>query len=1018
MLLKRVGSFGKKSSSKTAARERDDLEARLARSERASVSAASELAAVREELRAARAALAEAAGAPAAREHAKRGRELDAARAQLAALRAADGHAHELVTDDAAAARRQAEAAEFRLRQVDEVAAARAADNKRLISDLHKGQAELAAERKQRFQYEDRLKVLEARQAEKDASKENAARAAASPVRKQLRSTAEAFEAAKADRDEARRAAADDRDALVAVAQARDEATQKLELVRAALAATAAVAPLAGGEKGDGEDGGEGGAAPVDGWNHHLVVERVQALCEERRELVARSETWKEHELAKAFSERGTREATERAEKAEAELAATKAALAAAEAAAEEGQRYKEFPVGTAEADLREAEAALADVRNGEVPLLRAQLEGTQEALHRAERVVRTEREAKATAAARALVLDEQLKTTSEAAMLADKRAAIAEAAAAAARREADDEKRLRAAQAAEAEKGKELGEEYARKVSAVEAEASTSAMRHSLLEEQARHLQASLSQEEEKVRGRDEMLRALQVEFGRTRERLNTAETECLAAQHAAQRAESGRRDAEAERDETNEKLQLCMLEVRARTERADYLNAQLAAARAEMRALDNQLVIHSNQLALTKQSNSQLADGATAKASELGAAQTALHAKEERLDATQLALAGARAESAKLSEEAARLRASLAEALEGKRLKEQQLAHMQTTVAFAKQEQATAKRNEEAAAALAEDERLMRARHEGSIAPLRAALKEKVEALKEAEDEQLGAQLLAERLAVADAQHVADEEASELAGRKVAAAEARAANAEGRLAGLSTELGRRDARVAAIKHSLSAANEELALLRASKQLLAARHELGAELAKQRDATASEGEALQAAIAASFSRHREAAAVGAAIETIGSADGDGGAAAAIATAGAAAAARGSASAREAAIEAAQAELVALEEAKAATVREQQRAAAELEATTRELHATGGAAAAEEARKAESHFHSIVLLVKMLLNHRRNPENVLAAELYDEVVAKRVAVEEWPQYVHLRMSGGEPLSASAADNDW
>ena len=390
------------------------------------------------------------------------------------------------------------------------MAAARAADNKRLISDLHKGQAELAAERKQRFQYEDRLRVLEARQAEKDASKENAARAAASPVRKQLRSTAEAFEAAKADRDEARRAAADDRDALVAVAQARDEATQKLELVRAALAATAAVAPLAGDEKGDGEDGGRAARRRVDGWNHHLVVERVQALCEERRELVARSETWKEHELAKAFSERGTREATERAEKAEAELAATKAALAAAEAAAAEGQRYKEFPVGTAEADLREAEAALADVRNGEVPLLRAQLEGTQEALHRAERVVRTEREAKATAA-RALVLDEQLKTTSEAAMLADKRAAIAEAAAAAARREADDEKRLRAAQAAEAEKGKELGEEYARKVSAVEAEASTSAMRHSLLEEQARHLQASLSQEEEKVRGRDEMLRALQ---------------------------------------------------------------------------------------------------------------------------------------------------------------------------------------------------------------------------------------------------------------------------------------------------------------------------------------------------------------------------------------------------------------------------------------------------------------------------------------------------------------------------
>ena len=312
------------------------------------------------------AALAASAGAPAAREHAKRGRELDAARAQLAALRAADGHAHEVATDDAAAARRPAEAAEFRLRQVDEVAAARAADNKRLISDLHKGQAELAAERKQRFQYADRLRVLEARQAEKDASKENAARAAASPV---LR----AVWARRPRRSRRRRPTAtrrgappgDDRDALVAVARAIARPPRSSSIVRAALAATAAVAPLAGDEKGDREDGGSG-AAPVDGWNHHLVVERVQALCEERRELVARSETWKEHELAKAFSERGTREATERAEKAEAELAATKAALAAAEAAAAEGQRYKEFPVGTAEADLREAEAALADVRNGE----------------------------------------------------------------------------------------------------------------------------------------------------------------------------------------------------------------------------------------------------------------------------------------------------------------------------------------------------------------------------------------------------------------------------------------------------------------------------------------------------------------------------------------------------------------------------------------------------------------------------------------------------------------------------
>ena len=61
------------------------------------------------------------------------------------------------------------------------------------------------------------------------------------------------------------------------------------------------------------------------------------------------------------------------------------------------------------------------------------------------------------------------------------------------------------------------------------------------------------------------------------------------------------------------------------------------------------------------------------------------------------------------------------------------------------------------------------------------------------------------------------------------------------------------------------------------------------------------------------------------------------------------------------------------------------------------------------------HFHSIVLLVKMLLNHRRNPENVLAAELYEEVVAgaspSRVAGVRPPPDVGRRAAQRE-----AADN--
>ena len=54
----------------------------------------------------------------------------------------------------------------------------------------------------------------------------------------------------------------------------------------------------------------------------------------------------------------------------------------------------------------------------------------------------------------------------------------------------------------------------------------------------------------------------------------------------------------------------QLAMLEVSARAERLDYTNAQLAAARAELRALDNQLVIVSNQLATTQQATTPCFD------------------------------------------------------------------------------------------------------------------------------------------------------------------------------------------------------------------------------------------------------------------------------------------------------------------------------------------------------------------------------------------------------------------------
>lgn len=55
-------------------------------------------------------------------------------------------------------------------------------------------------------------------------------------------------------------------------------------------------------------------------------------------------------------------------------------------------------------------------------------------------------------------------------------------------------------------------------------------------------------------------------------------------------------------------------------------------------------------------------------------------------------------------------------------------------------------------------------------------------------------------------------------------------------------------------------------------------------------------------------------------------------------------------------------------------------------------------------------FHNHCLLAKLLLNTKRRPANVLVSELYEEIVAKEVPLNEWPNWIVMRMSGGEPLS--------
>ena len=277
-----------------------------------------------------------------------------------------------------------------------------------------------------------------------------------------------------------------------------------------------------------------------------------------------------------------------------------------------------------------------------------------------------------------------------------------------------------------EAEAGKEMGHAYAQKAAAVAEAVSTSDLRSTLLEDQCKLLAQAVRDEEAKVYARDEMLHSLQAEFADQRARLSALETRAEGAQHVASRADAAKRDAEGEQSTLHEKLQLAMLEVNARAERLDYANAQahhrathaappalppaaspsprapvtpsparlrllarvvaqMAAARAELRALDNQLVIVSNQLSTTQQENTQISEAAATRAAQLAAVQSALRAKEERLDAAQGALAEARTEAQRQGEAAGRLQLQLDAAREEVRLREQQLTLVQHKHEFA---------------------------------------------------------------------------------------------------------------------------------------------------------------------------------------------------------------------------------------------------------------------------------------------------------------------------------------------
>ena len=138
------------------------------------------------------------------------------------------------------------------------------------------------------------------------------------------------------------------------------------------------------------------------------------------------------------------------------------------------------------------------------------------------------------------------------------------------------------------------------------------------------------------------------------------------------------------------------------------------------------------------------------------------------------------------------------------------------------------------------AQQEALVRAAEAGALHPLQSRLRESEEALAEAHAQKAGASLLAERLQTLEAERVAERESAEAADLRAAAAARQAQSSKELLGQVEAELGRRDARSAALKRSLEAANAELALMRSAKDLLEARHELRLTAAQQQHSAAS----------------------------------------------------------------------------------------------------------------------------------------------------------------------------------
>jgi hypothetical protein len=222
-----------------------------------------------------------------------------------------------------------------------------------------------------------------------------------------------------------------------------------------------------------------------------------------------------------------------------------------------------------------------------------------------------------------------------------------------------------------------------------------------------------------------------------------------------------------------------------------------------------------------------------------------------EERLVAVEAALAQSRTDQSALLAEVSRLREQLLSAADEADIRDHQLAISQHKFELAQADVSTRSVSEQEARCDAHNEKLLRMAHESRLLPLHESLREREAELEEADARQSGRVLLAERLQTAEAQRVADAEALQAALLCAGAAEKKAANATERNGQLKAES-------AALRKRLAVAEEELALLRSSKELLAARIELQHELKRQRERVATEDTVVQRVVEETRNRQRE----------------------------------------------------------------------------------------------------------------------------------------------------------------